>query len=253
MAFEALPLCPGEVHVWITDPDSDEIVDHPARYLAWLSAEERDRHARFVFDKDRRLFLAAHAQVRAALSLYADVPPADWAFRANPYGRPEIASPPPAEPLHFNLSHASGMVASAVARVEGIGIDVERVERNCDEVEIARRFFARSEFEDLSALSGDSRRRRFLEYWTLKESFAKACGQGLSLPLDQFWFRIADAGEIAMEAAPGLGRSGRGWQFESFRPTPKHQAALAVCNHGGQRKRVTVRRFDLLTGAGAAI
>ena len=47
-------------------------------YFALMTEEERARHDRFYFERDRRLFLATRALVRGVLSQYASVPPAAW-------------------------------------------------------------------------------------------------------------------------------------------------------------------------------
>ena len=232
-----------EAHVWTTDPNAGMIQREPARYLEWLSAEERERYGRFRFEKDRRLFLAGQAQIRAVLSLYdEEIGAAQWRFSTNPYGRPEIANPHRGAALRFNLSHTQGAVVSAVVRTRAIGIDVESLDRDVDMLGIARSSFAPGEFRELAALSGEERRNRFFEYWTLKEAYIKARGKGLSIPLNQFWFKRC-GGKIAVQSEGA--DSAEEWQFEQFRPTPRHRAAVAVQVRAGEELRLIIRPFAL--------
>ena len=60
----------------VTDPSmpaAEFMADHHA-YLTLMSGDERERMARFVFEKDRHAFLLTRALVRTTLSRYAPVP-----------------------------------------------------------------------------------------------------------------------------------------------------------------------------------
>jgi hypothetical protein len=46
---------------------------------------------RFVFARDRDLYLAAHVALRMRLSLYASAPPGEWRFVKIAFGRPRRA------------------------------------------------------------------------------------------------------------------------------------------------------------------
>jgi 4'-phosphopantetheinyl transferase len=197
-------LNPGDVHVWHRATASlDE-----ASLLAdvdLLSAEEKIRHARFMFDRDKRDFAVAHALVRRVLSLYSATPPREWRFAGSPNQKPRLADEQAGEPpLLFSLSHTHGVVACAVSRGLEVGIDVESIDRIVDAADVARRFFAPSEIAMLDACTADEHSTRFVELWTLKEAYVKAIGRGLIVPLDQFSFSFDDIGRIEFAAEPGM-------------------------------------------------
>ena len=92
----------------------------------------------------------------------------------------------------ISLSHAGDYVAVATDRLP-VGIDIEQI-RPCKE-SLAERFFSDAErayMEQLqgaaagSDLQGVARDLAFTAIWTLKESFLKATGMGLSLGLESF-------------------------------------------------------------------
>ena len=87
-----------------------------------------------------------------------------------------------------HLSNTTGLVVCAVSRDCVIGIDVENIARTLDADELAPSVFAPAELADFRRSGLEDRRNRFFSYWTLKESYIKARGRGLSLPLDAFWF-----------------------------------------------------------------
>lgn len=219
-----------------------------AAYEALLTPEERARKQRYYFEKNRHEYLITRALVRSVLSRYAPVKPAAWAFSANEWGCPSIASPE-ATGLRFNLSNTRGLVCCLVARDRDIGIDVEDVEREGETVAIADRFFSPSEVEELHAQPEAARRPRFFDYWTLKEAYIKARGMGLAIPLDQFSFRIAAGRPIGIAFDPRLEDDATSWQFEQLRPTPSHLISLALRRGDDPPLRVVVRRVTPLLPA----
>ncbi len=221
------------VHLWYVVPewaDDDPLL---ASYHALMSAAEQAQQQRFVFARDRHRYLVTRALVRTVLSRYAEVEPQSWQFQANKYGRPEISAPSVSVPLRFNVSHADGLIACAVTIGRDIGVDVEAVDRPGQTVEIAERFFSPAEVAALRALPTEAQRDRFFDFWTLKESYIKARGMGLSIPLDQFSFHL-DPSTIRITFDPRLQDASERWQFMRFRWGTRHAVALAVGRATGE-------------------
>ena len=220
------------VHVDLVHPDDPEAWSQHEAYLALLAPEEHERMARLVFERDRRRFLLTRALVRTMLSRYAGVPPAAWAFIANVHGRPEILDRPRGVPdLRFNLSHTEGLIACAMTIGREVGVDVEHVQRRLTQ-DVAGRFFAPSEVNNLKALPDDEQARAFFDYWTLKEAYIKARGFGLALPLGDFAFTLAPPAPPQIAFEPALKDDPATWQFVQDWPTPVHRLALAVRREG---------------------
>lgn len=95
-------------------------------------------------------------------------------------GKPHIGN---LTDVHFNISHSGHYVVCAVASKE-IGIDVERI-RSVN-LRIAERFFSPSEISDLMAFDVEARMHYFITLWTIKESYLKAIGRGLTQHLNSF-------------------------------------------------------------------
>ena len=57
---------------------------------ATLSAEERQRAARFHFDADRDRYIVAHASLRDILARYLQCEPSELKFSTNEYGKPSL-------------------------------------------------------------------------------------------------------------------------------------------------------------------
>jgi 4'-phosphopantetheinyl transferase len=175
-----------------------------------LSAEERERCARFVRAADRARFAQAHVFLRETLSRFADVAASEWEFSRGEFGKPAISSPPAGAGIEFNLSHTRDWAACVVTRGVQCGIDIERIRPVPQMLDIARSRFAPQEFHALEALPEDARPQRFFELWTEKEAWVKARGKGLSLPIDRVVSEI-----------PGV-------TLQRFQTTPDHTLALVL-------------------------
>lgn len=234
-----LPLGGSEIHLWLADYEriGDERLH--AAYRALLTEEERRQEPRFHFARDRRRYLVTRALVRTVLSRYAAVDPAAWMFSPNEYGRP-AATNAEAHDLRFNLSHTHSMIVLGVTRGRELGVDVENVRAREVSIDIARHYFAPDEVAALNVVPPHRQQDRFFEYWTFKESYIKARGMGLSLPLDKFSFHYPHDAAVDIAIHPELADDASRWQFWQFRPSPEY--LVAVCaERTGDAPRVTVR------------
>ena len=225
-----LTLGARDVHVWYVVPDDAAAPPLVRRYEALLAPAEDAQYRRFVFDVDRHRYLVARALVRTTLSRYAAVDPQSWTFAANAFGRPEIAGPGNVPPLRFSLTHTNGLVAMAIAQALDVGLDAEPLDRAVSDTAGVARHFADAEAQALAALPPDEQARAFLEYWTLKEAYIKATGEGLSRGLDSFAVERSTPPSIRFLDGHD---DPAAWQFAQPAMSDRHLAALAVrCPYG---------------------
>ena len=227
------------VLVWTAAPDDPEVLNRFDRYRSLLTDDEARRAARFVHFKDTALFILGRTLGKTMLSTYARVDPRDWCFEIDGHGRPQLASRPSSAPdLRFNLTHTAGLVACAVSVGREVGVDVERIDRRLVH-DVAERYFSAREVADLRALPIDEQETVFFDYWTLKESYIKARGLGLALPLGLFTFHRTPGRAPTISFDPELHDDPATWQFAQFWPTNDHRMAVAV-RRTGQDVPITV-------------
>lgn len=166
---------PGNVELWHLDLDQYRFDPDAAIF----SDDERSRAGRFLFDDDRRRFLAAHHALRQVLGLALDRQPGALAFETGAHGKPRLSE---GGRLEFNLSHSFQQCLIGVSAERPIGVDVEVVQRVVDAGALARRHFTRGEIEQWERAAAPDRARAFLQVWTRKEACLKALGSGLSVP-----------------------------------------------------------------------
>ena len=236
-------LQPGDIHLWITYPHKHTEPELLERYRSLLTAEETQKQQRYKFEKDRHDALITRAFVRDLLSHYAEVDPQNWRFEKGEKDKPEIVNAP--LPLRFNISHTREMIICAVTLNDDIGCDVEYIDRNNDVLNIADRYFSASEVRELFSLPEAQQRSRFFDYWTLKESYIKAWGLGLAIPLGDFSFHIGNPksaycnADIKLSFAPHRIDYPELWQSWLFYPNTTHRMALSIRSQNRQRTAIT--------------
>ena len=193
-----------------------------------LGVDELQRADRFHFAADREAFTAAHALARAMLSQATGKPTDIWRYAEGEFGKPELAAPHTADGLRFNISHTRGLVACALARSE-LGVDVESSDRPTHPG-LANSVFAPEETSVLKAAPADRQASLFFRFWTLKEAFIKATGEGLHRPLHSFSFALDP---VRIQFHPERDRAPRSddpmtWRFAEFQPAPNKHLALAI-------------------------
>ena len=155
--------------------------------LPKISKENQKRCQRFRFKEDTLRTLYGELIVRHVICQQLSYKNEDITILKEDGGKPYIKG----RPIHFNVSHAGEYVVSAFSEHE-VGIDIEQMKEI--DINIADRFFYQQEYVDLLAQEPSAQFDYFFSLWTLKESYIKWLGTGLSTPLDSFCFRITDTG-----------------------------------------------------------
>ena len=217
------------------DKVSDNLLE---RYAALLSDDERQRNQRYRFAADRRRDLIARALLRTQLGERLQLAPESLVFERGEHGKPALVlnncSVPSdysalksAKHLQFNLSHSDDWIVLAIAD-NRIGVDIESTVRKNDVMAIADRYFFGSEIAELTSFDDSEQRQRFFDYWTLKEAYMKARGEGISLGLSKFGFSVANKPDITIEMDSCLNDSPSDWQFFCVTPHPDYRLAVAL-------------------------
>ena len=128
---------------------------------------------------------------RYAICNYSNRRNKDINFVTNKYGKPMLSNE---SELHFNISHSGSWVSCAL-HYSPIGIDIEQL--LTIDIHFCKRFFTTEEYNALINESEKEREKYFYKLWTLKESYIKAEGKGLSIPLNSFNISIEKGGIYA--------------------------------------------------------
>ena len=194
--------------------DCDELKDE-AKFAAALSSLPEWRRQKVNAakqDSDKRLSLGAGILLLRAFSGY-DISTVSYGENGKPYFE--------GCPLNFSISH-SGSVAVLAVSTKSVGVDVEKLKPA--RLNTAKRFFTPDEYALITACKTEAEQTEmFFRLWTLKESFIKATGRGLSLPLGDFNISFDENG------APQLEQNACDGRFTLSEPKAPQGYRIALC------------------------
>lgn len=242
--------------VWLVRvPESTS--DSPCEaHLATLPAHERAACGRYRNPERQARYATGRALIRHLLGDALGCGPTEVPIALDRRRRPFLDlqdDPAGGRNLDFNLSSTPGFVLCAVARTGRVGIDIEGPGRALDWMSLAARVFTPDERRWMGA--EEHPEQAFLRLWTLKESLAKADGEGLGLPFAELTVLPQASGHLIVDLA-AMGDKASDWhlaELETDVPAaialrgPFHRPAridLAPALPGGiPFKRIAVRGF----------
>ncbi|MCR8846045.1 4'-phosphopantetheinyl transferase superfamily protein [Paenibacillus sp. SC116] len=151
--------------------------------LQLLPTDKQQKISRYMRKPDQLRALIGEITVRLNAMSRTGLSHEQLHFDTNTYGKPFLRDMPS---FSYNVSHSGDWVVCAIDETE-VGVDVENIQPI--DLAIAERFFSKEEVNDLFALPEHERQAYFFDLWTLKESYIKAVGKGLSIPLNSFSFK----------------------------------------------------------------
>ena len=144
-------------------------IEELSGYIALLPHERQEKIARYRFEKDKLLSLAAGLLIRRAIG--------ESEIALGEHGKPYAQNG-----VYFSVSHSGRVAAIAVDDIE-LGLDVEELPAP-DRLKIADRFYHPREREVVHA--AEEEERAFCRIWTRKEAYLKMTGEGISADLTAF-------------------------------------------------------------------
>ena len=142
--------------------------------LAKMTEQRRTKVLAFKHEQGRKLSAAAYMLLCKAIKeeYGIDEPPV---FEYSEHGKPSIVGHPE---IYFNLSHCRS-VAACVVSLSPVGVDVEDVREFKES--LARYVLNDDEYAAVMAFPHPD--REFIRLWTMKESYLKLTGEGITRDL----------------------------------------------------------------------
>jgi 4'-phosphopantetheinyl transferase len=205
-------------HSLSADPDELE------KLARALSADERERAARYRWESDRRKFVVGRGWLRQLLGLQLGIAADEIRFCYGTNGKPELDGD---RRLSFNLSHAEDLMLVVICQGYDVGVDVERLRPSPEMADLASEFLTRPELDRLALVDEPERLVTMYRMWTRKEAWLKARGVGLSVPLECLDVEFPRDGCWTLGAA-GEWDSGFVGGLHDLKPAPGYVGAVAA-------------------------
>lgn len=151
---------------------------------AFIPSDEKYKIERFKVMEDRKRSLYGKLLIRYIASIHMGISNKNIKIINNDYGKPYFKE---GRCNHFNISHSGKWVIGAYSTQE-IGVDIEVLTQVA--LEDMQQCFTPAEYIQIQKLQGYKRLEGIFELWTLKESYIKWKGMGLTIPLSTFSFEL---------------------------------------------------------------
>lgn len=148
-----------------------------------LSEEKQIRINKYLRVEDSLRALLGDLLLRSIICSKYSIKNDQIDIKYNDYGKPFINN---LLDIEFNISHSGEWVVCAIDDIS-IGIDIEEIKHI--DFSISECFFTKLENKCLFNKNKLEKPKFFYELWTGKESFVKAIGKGLSIPLNSFYIK----------------------------------------------------------------
>lgn len=198
-----------------------------------ISVERREKIKKYYFYQDKKRSLIAEILLRYCLQIRFGISKSKIQFIENNFGKPMLKN---FNNIHFNLSHSGDWVVCAINYSYPIGVDVEIIKDN--NLQIAETFFTNEEYNYILNQPPEEINRFFYKIWTLKESYVKAEGKGLIIPLQTFSFHILPK-EIQMYEGNNLSKK---YCFNIFYLDDLH--VVSVCSKNIYNGPISIISID---------
>ncbi|MDR0404875.1 MAG: 4'-phosphopantetheinyl transferase superfamily protein [Oscillospiraceae bacterium] len=161
----------------ISDLDKRYVHD----FFKYISKEKRDKLNLFKSDADYNRSLCAEIIVRQFFIESFSLNNAEIHMNYDKLGKPYIENFPN---THFSISHSGNYIIVAFSS-ELVGADIEII-KDFNYNKIANRYFENSEKNYVFGAKSIASLKRFYNIWTIKESYTKLQGVGLTKGFNYF-------------------------------------------------------------------
>ena len=152
-----------------------------------VSEERQKKVMRYRFQKDKNLSLGAGVLLSEGLE---NLGIKKYSVRYGENGKPYLAE---YDNVFFSLSHSGVYAAIAFYHAE-IGMDIQKISEASEA--LIKKIATDSEYNDLMHLDAENKKIQFTRLWTIKESYIKYLGTGLSLAPQRLEITFGDTPTI---------------------------------------------------------
>jgi len=216
--FAVPDLLEGEIHLWTVSIGA--LKDQADHLESLLSEEEKGKVSFYKFEQPRLSYIVSQAVLRILLSSYLEIKPADVKMGVHKKGKPYLIHD---RSVFFNISNSHDICVFAFSCDTEVGIDIEKIRDLPDIDLLIEKNLTRRERGYLQK-DPEHKSDWFFRFWTFKESYLKAIGEGMRLSPENLEFSL-DEGTIRLGSV-SYGFDGTEWQFREFSRSESYTGTL---------------------------
>jgi len=219
--LEPVPTSLSGVQLWCCDLDDPHVLAHCDE--SFLAPDELQRAERLRSKRNRQLFRRRRALRRFLLGRFLKTPPQKLSIEETKSGKPQFTASSPVR-CAFSPSHAENLFAMAIAPETEVGVDVEVMRPEWNVQLVAAMCLDSSQLRQLESFPAKERQKQFLRFWSLREAFAKATGDGIAQPAAGH-ISTTHVWDCAFNAKPPP----QGWNWiQQWHLIDKHESVICV-------------------------
>ena len=178
-------LLENQLHLWFVPLNLDSQQQQNAIEL--LNDTQRDKYQRRATPALQQAYLAGRYHLMNMLGAYNRISAQQVNLNYSRLNKPYL-NPNPGH-IQFNFTDtvidASSVALLAFTRFKAVGVDIESLARRSNFAAIVKKRFSPAETSYVTQDDGSIDARRFLAYWTRKEAYGKATGQGINFKMNE--------------------------------------------------------------------
>ena len=149
----------------------------------FITANERKKINSYMRYTDKRRCLIEIVLLKLLIYKYCKIPIKNIIIKKTEYGKPYLENNPK---FKFNISHSNEMIIMGINIQNEIGVDVEFIKEI--NLESYIKILKENEIKEINKRK--NKLSSFYEFWTIKESFFKEEGKGISIIDDNYEINI---------------------------------------------------------------
>ncbi|MDX2360188.1 MAG: 4'-phosphopantetheinyl transferase superfamily protein [Crocinitomicaceae bacterium] len=226
----------NDIHLWRVSLDPSEEILKGAKSA--LSDFELSRLDFFEFERVQRNYTMSQGVLRILIANYLSIDIKEVELGRRSKGKPFCKND---ESLFFNISNSGGLCVFAFSRDNEVGLDLEKIRPLNDLEEMINKNFSNQE-QSYIRRTKDETLRRFYFYWTIKESYLKAIGEGMRIEPQNLEFSIQND-RIRLLGVNGY-TDYDDWVFEETPFSPEYVRTLTYIGEG-----IDITNFAIISDA----
>ncbi len=173
-----------DLHIWQVSLVSNHALLDICKSALCSADQEKSKWLKFK--KDQNKYLISQGVLRLLLADYLNIKTSEINISRHEKGKPFVEND---RSIFFNMSNSGNLCVYAFRKNTEVGIDIEEKRSLPDLDDLIKKNLTKTEIEYINK-KPQMKSNNFFRFWTMKEAYLKAIGEGMRLTPDNLEFSI---------------------------------------------------------------